>query len=232
MAQPTFLYFGFAGRALAARVALFNVFGKSGWKDERLRPSQFKKLKEQSAEHWTKGTAAPMISENLPQLTLPDGTQVTQSTAIARWAALQTPAAGNTPAHYVPHLYPRHPDEAIIVDETMAIVDQIIAFTPKDSDKEALKAKRIEYSTRGFMNVGMRIIESRIARSGGPLLLGDRLTLADLYIKCPLSDLILDGLFDYVEPSFLQEHFPLIHANHASVKAHPLLQAYYGQYKS
>lgn len=233
MASPSLLYFRFAGRALAARVALFNAFGKDGWKDERIGPAQFKKLKAESAEKRTKFrelNVGPLLSDNLPQLVLPDGTAVTQSTAIARWAALQQPA--ELPTHFVPELYPHDPHAAVIVDETVAIVDQIIAFTPKDPNKEARKQKRLEYSTTGFMGLGMKIMESRIAKSKGPFVLGERLSIADLYLKCPLSDLILDGLFDDIEASFLEKHFPLIHANAAAVKNHSLLQAYYQHYKN
>jgi len=192
---PHFLYFRFGGRALGSRVALFNSLGKDGWKDERVGPTQFKKLHEQSRKAWASGEDAPMISANLPQLTLPNGVLVTQSTAIARWAAQQESDEAKQQPHFVPDLYPQNADEAILVDETMAIVDQIVAMTPKDSDIEVRKEKRLAYSTTGFMHVGMSIIEKRLEASGGPFLLGDRLTLADLYIKTPLADLILDKQF-------------------------------------
>lgn len=236
MASPTLLYFRFSGRALAARVALFNAFGKDGWTNQTVGPTQFKKMKEASRPHWSPGAdiqAAPMISENLPQLTLPNGTKVTQSTAIARWAAQQTLASTQQlPNHCVPDLYPKMVEDAILVDEAMNLVDQIVAFTPKDADSETRRLKRIQYSTEGFMNIAMRILEGRIASGPGPFLLGEKLSIADIYMKCPLADLILDKQFEHVEPSFLKNSFPLIYANHAAVLAHPLLQAFYREYKA
>lgn len=70
MSQPTFLYFRFAGRAFAPRVALFNAFGKEGWKDERLGMAGFKKLKQAYAAD---PKSARLISQNLPQLELSSG---------------------------------------------------------------------------------------------------------------------------------------------------------------
>ena len=71
----------------------------------------------------------------------------------------------------------------------------------------------------------MEVLEGRIASSGGPFLLGEQLTIADLYIRSPLCDLFELAQFDGVGPDFV-EQFPRVQACGAAVLNHPLLIAY------
>lgn len=232
--KPKFHYFAFRGRALASRVALFNSLGKDGWTDHRVSLPRFKKDPNNS-----KPTKNPdrlikneYITNNLPQLDLPCGTRVSQSHAIARYAANLQPKATNLPPHFLSNLYPSdNKVDAMIVDEAIAIVDQILLLTPKDIDVETRKLRREEYQDTGFLRVGMEVLEGRLARSGGPFLLGDQLTIADLYLRAPLCDLFELGQFEGVDSNFYNA-FPRIKACGNAVLEHPLLQAYHENYKN
>jgi glutathione S-transferase len=219
---PTLKYFAFRGRALAARIALFNSLGREGWNDERLSLPRFKK--NQKAEQLGPARVnAEYITNNLPQLDLPCGTKVSQSHAIARYAARLTPSAPM--AHHDPELYPTDPTRALLVDEAIATVDQILLLTPKEADEAARARSREAYQATGFLRVGLELLEGRIASSGGPFLLGDQITIADLYIRSPLCDLFDLKQFDGVGPDFI-EQFPHVQACGAAVLEHPLLAAY------
>ena len=75
VSKPTFLYFRFAGRAFGPRVSLFNTFGKDGWVDERVGPSDFKKLKKDFNDVEDK-SAVRLQTANVPQLEIStDGLQ-------------------------------------------------------------------------------------------------------------------------------------------------------------
>ena len=219
---PTLKYFAFRGRALAARISLFNSLGKDGWKDERVSLPRFKKNR--TAEQLgAERVNAEYVTNNLPQLDLPCGTKVSQSHAIARYAARLVPSSPMT--HNNPELYPTEPTRALLVDEAVAIVDQILLLTPKEADEAVRARSREAYQDTGFLRVGMEVLEGRIASSGGPFLLGEQLTIADLYIRSPLCDLFELAQFDGVGPDFV-EQFPRVQACGAAVLNHPLLIAY------
>lgn len=225
---PRLHYFAFRGRALACRVALFNSLGKDGWKDERVSLPRFKKAPKppQNPDR----VNAEYITNNLPQLDLPCGAKLSQSHAIARYAAkIQDPA--NLPAHYLPNLYPSDPKKALLVDEAIAVIDQILLLTPKDPDADTRAKHREQYQTSGFLRVGMELLEGRIRQTGGPFILGTELSLADLYIRAPLCDLFDLNQFEGVKPEFV-DAFPMVRACGAAVLEHPLLKAYHEQYKN
>ena len=168
--------------------------------------------------------AAEYITNNLPQLNLPCGTKVSQSHAIARYAAALRPA--EQPAHFVADLYPRDASQALVVDEAVAIVDQILLLTPKDADEATRAQNRVAYQDTGFLRVGMEILEGRLKESGGPFVLGQQLTIADLYVRAPLCDLFELKQFDGVGDEFVAD-FPRVMACGAATLAHPLLEAYH-----
>ena len=227
---PRLQYFSFRGRALAARVSLFNALGKDGWVDERLSLPRFKKAQPSFPKPATTAarTQAEYITNNLPQLNLPCGLKVTQSHAIARYAANLSPPT--PPPHYV-RLYPSDPQQALLVDEAVAVVDQILLLTPKDADEATRARNRTAFHTSGFLRVGMELLESRLFDSGGPFLLGDEVTIADLYIRAPLADLFDLNQFEGIPDEFYGE-FPRVQACAAAVREHPLLVAYHQHYKS
>lgn len=222
---PKLVYFAFRGRALAARVALFNSLGKEGWTDERVSLPRFKKA--QKAEQLgADRVRAEYVTTNLPQLNLPCGAKVSQSHAIARYAArLPPPADHQNLPHYTPDLYPADPLQALLVDEAIAVVDQILLLSPKDADAATRAANRAAYQASGFLRVGMELLEGRLKDSGGPFLLGSNLSLADLYVRSPLCDLFELGQFEGVDAGFADQ-FPRVRACGAAVLTHPLLKAY------
>ena len=219
---PTLLYFAFRGRGFASRVALFNTLGKAGWVDQRVSLPRFKKADrpEQCADR----VNAEYVTNSLPQLNLPCGLKVTQSQAIARWAAQQRPA--ELPQHYLPNLYPTDATGALVVDEAISVVDQILQLTPKEADAATRAQSRALFQRSGFLRVGMELLEGRLRESGGPFVLGDQLTLADLYVRSPLCDLFELGQFEGVTDEFVDE-FPRVRECGAAVLASPLLQAYF-----
>eukprot|EP00927_Polykrikos_kofoidii_P079917 TRINITY_DN76762_c0_g1_i1.p1 TRINITY_DN76762_c0_g1~~TRINITY_DN76762_c0_g1_i1.p1 ORF type:complete len:285 (-),score=35.58 TRINITY_DN76762_c0_g1_i1:190-999(-) len=227
-ALPKLHYFAFRGRALACRVALFNSLGTAGWIDQRVSLPRFKKAPKlpQNSDR----VNAEYVTNNLPQLDLPCGLKISQSHAIARFAAkLHDPT--NLPQHFVEDLYPKDPKSAILVDEAIAVIDQILLLSPKDSDAATRAKQREEYQCSGFLRVGMELLEGRIAQSGGPFILGTHLSLADLFVRAPLCDLFELKQFDGVGPEFY-EAFPRVRACGAAVLEHPLLQAYHQHYKN
>jgi len=235
LTKPKLHYFAFRGRALACRVALFNSLGKEGWTDQRVSLPRFQKdsnnTPQQNPDHLE--STNEYITNNLPQLDLPCGTRVSQSHAIARYAAKLQPKATNLPLHFLRNLYPSDDKiDAMICDEAVAIVDQILLLTPKDADPATRKTRREEYQDIGFLRVGMEILEGRLRNSdSGPFLLGKQLTIADLYIRAPLCDLFELGQFEGVDPEFY-DAFPRIKACGAAVLEHPLLKAYHQNYKN
>merc|ERR1711865_1024206 len=118
------------------------------------------------------------------------------------------------------------PGDALLVDEAVAVIDQILLLTPKDADPEVKAKNRETYYKSGFLRVGMELLEGRLTsskkRSSGPFLLGDQLTIADLYIRAPLGDLFDYDQFDGVPTEFYDE-FPNVQACAAAVPNHPLL---------
>lgn len=258
MSLPKLQYFAFRGRALASRVALFNALGKDGWVDEKISLPRFKKaqpfpMPDTPLDRIHK---AEYITNNLPQLVLPCGLKVSQSHAIARYAAKlgNIPDRGNAcdadqpiklnqhqqPAHRVAELYPSDPEQALLVDEAIAVIDQILLLTPKDEDEEVRARNRVQFYTTGFLRVGMELLEARLATTAaasseyapapGPFLLGSQLSLADLYIRAPLGDLFDLKQFEGVPVEFYDE-FPHVQACAAAVLVHPLLKEYRLHYK-
>ncbi len=226
---PTLLYFGFRGRGLASRVALFNALGKDGWVDTRVSLPRWKKA-EKLAQLGPDRINAEYITNNLPQLNLPGGHKISQSQAIARWAAKQQPVS--LPQHFIPNLYPSDATEALLVDEAVSVVDQILQLTPKDADEDTRAKNRAAYQESGFLRVGMELLEGRLRESGGPFLLGNHLTIADLYVRSPLCDLFDLKQFDGVTDEFTDQ-FPRVRDCGVAVLEHPLLKAYFeAGYKS
>ena len=98
----------------------------------------------------------PHLISSFTALTTLFAHQVTQSHAIARFAAkLEHPA--KLPTHFCPDLYPQNLKAALLVDEVIAIVDQILLLTPKDPDPEIRTKHRAEYHTSGFLRVGRSV---------------------------------------------------------------------------
>lgn len=112
-----------------------------------------------------------------------------------------------------------------MVDEAVAVVDQMLLLTPKDADASTRAQNRIAYQSSGFLRVGMELLEGRLAASGGPFILGREISIADLYLRSPLCDLFDLGQFEGVTSSFTDD-FPRVKNAGTAVLEHPLLKAY------
>lgn len=246
---PKLQYFAFRGRALASRVALFNALGKDGWIDEKISLPRFKKAQPFPIPQTPMDRIkAEYITNNLPQLTLPCGLKISQSHAIARYAAKlgnsnrglsAMNSADQQPVHHVSELYPTDPKLALLVDEVIAIIDQMLLLTPKDEDEEVKAKNRVKFYTSGFLRIGMELLEARLAVTTissdyapepGPFLLGSQLSIADLYIRSPLADLFDYKQFEGIPVEFYNE-FPHIQGCATAVLTHPLLKEYKQHYK-
>ena len=73
--------------------------------------------------------------------------------------------------------------------------------------------------------------QGRIKQSDGPFLLGEQLTIADLYIRAPLGDLFDLNQFEGVPAEFYAA-FPRVQGCAAAVLEHPLLEAYHSNYRN
>jgi len=174
MSKPKLSYFDFPGRGFPARVCLFNGLGKEGWEDDRV--ADFGALK----------PSLPL--GQLPVLTLGDGRVITQSNAIACWAAKQ----GDEP------LWPADAESQMIIDEVAGILSDGLSKCPQDADEEVKKTKRQEYAA-GFLTTAMNLVDKRVQ---GPFLLGEKLSVGDLGLYS-FVDMIMTGMFDHVPASFV-----------------------------
>jgi len=206
MLKPTFEYFNSAGRGLASRVAMFYAFGKDGWVDSRLSGYDEFMANKQAGKY-------PMGS--VPILILADGTKVSQSTAIARWAGKQS----------TPKLYPDDPNKAIVVDFIMETLNEILGKTPPANPPELRK----EYSENGPMMKGLTTLEAMYAKCNGGYPTGD-LTIAEL-TGYSFVNMVLTDDFTNVKPEYMDQ-FPSLKALATSVPATDIWVGYHKEYAS
>ena len=119
--KPRLLYFRGTGKCYAVRMALFAAFGEDGWIDERISQtgepgSHPDGVSRGSGDGWRDLT---VHRGALPELTLPDGSTVCQSMAIARWAARMSSESGRAA------LYPSDATAALRVDEVMTFQEEV-----------------------------------------------------------------------------------------------------------
>merc|ERR1711990_115467 len=95
---------------------------------------------------------------------------------------------------------------------------------PQEPDEETKKKKREEYAA-GKLKVYMASLAEQIKTSGGPFVLGAKLTVADLVLRYFLVDLIKIGMFDYVAPEYVDTWPELISHTSASADAIKAYQA-------
>ena len=108
------------------------------------------------------------------------------------------------------------------MDESLAIVEEMIFSAPQDPDAGAKKAKR-EAWTAATLPKYLDHLEARASASGGPILLGSALSVADLAVFGVMHGLT-HGAFDYV-PASAALGRPALFALSMAVKALPDVQA-------
>jgi glutathione S-transferase len=198
LGKPTLTYFPLPGRAHAIRAALLHA--KVDYVDNRIRGKQF------GEEYRSDPTKAPLGS--LPVLDIPGLGVITQSTAIARWAAKKS------------DLYPEDAEEQLIVEEVMEAINE--TNPGSDADEEVKKKKREAYIVK--VALYMNLITARVKRSGGPFILGSKISIADLSIFGMLN-LLYTGNLDYVPADTIEKNDPVVHALYMATKDHPISQA-------
>ncbi len=131
VSKPTLTYFDFPGRAVSARLALFNALGKDGWEDNRINFDTFKEEKKK----WNNNgdaSAEPNITAGMlktrmgyvPQLELPSGKAYTQGFCIARYACMLGEGK------YAKNLYPVADAElCLAIDEIVNALDEMVNLT-------------------------------------------------------------------------------------------------------
>lgn len=197
-------YFPINGRAFAARVAL-SAAGFD-YEDIRIKFDELKELR--------KGKNDLPYNEKvpigqLPVLIFPDGEQsITQSNAIARFAGKYS------------GLYPSDPLKALVVDEIMDAVADLLQGVPQSDDKDQKKILREKYAAEKFPKY-FELFCKRLEQSGGPFLHGENLTVGDLALFAAV-DSIDTGLFDYISGDVLKPYKSLLEHRDA-VKAHPIV---------
>lgn len=203
MAAVRLTYFNFGGRGFAIRVALGAALkdGKvTSFEDARL---SFPEWREQ------KGDTGKFPLGQLPVLEV-DGKRFCQSTAILRWSGR------------VSGLYPEDALEALLVDEVISSADEGWSKLPHGAEDLAsrraawLESMRSKYAP---------YLESKLSTSGGPFVLGARLSIADLFV-CGVMDTVKAGFLDHIPTDAFDAGFPSLVGHYQAVKAHPLVVAH------
>lgn len=184
-------------RAYAIRTCL-NIAGVP-FEDERI---SFNDLKARRGES---GRSKEVPLGSLPVLTFPDGKVVTQSLAIARYAAK------------LAKLYPEDPLQALFVDEIIDTVGDVTTNAPQNPDAETKKKLREEYAA-GKMNTFYSYFAEKLTASSGPFLFGASFTVADIALYGLLKS-VRGGNFDYIPGDYdakwpvLQQFIDALEAN-------------------
>jgi glutathione S-transferase len=145
----------------------------------------FQELKAAKAE---KGYTDAFPLGSVPTLTLPDGRVITQSLAIGRYAGK------------LANLYPSDPVQALLVDELLDTVQDILNGLPQHADTDTKKTLREEYAN-GKLKVFFNFLSTKLAASSGPYTLGETLVLSDIFVYWVLKG-YRKGNFDFIPTDY------------------------------
>jgi len=198
------MYFGgFRGRAEPIRLALHG--GNVAFTDERFPQSEWPTIK----------PTTPRGA--VPTLTLDDGTVLTESLALLRYAGkIGTPV-----------LYPADPRTAAKVDEAVDILASItnaLAATLPLPEKERVAKRASLLAEGGEVTKALAWVDTAAAANGGDFLVGDGLTIADCMLKGPIQWILL-GVLDGV-PKTVLDMYPSILKVFAHVSEVPQIKKY------
>lgn len=197
--QHSLLYFDSPGRAQVIRICL--TLAGVDWHDERLAYSDWATIK----------PTTPLGS--VPVLTI-DGVPHVQSVALARYAGR---LAG---------WYPADPWQALVVDEVMESLNELMSKTPRSADPDEFKQLRQDYQ-RTTMTKYANFVEAAIQRNGGVGVVALQPSIADLALRLLVQG-VAQGNWDHVDPHFF-ETFPGIMATCQMIEEHKDIQAYYNK---
>lgn len=155
---------------------------------------------------------------SLPVMEVND-TRVTQTSAQARFAGK---LAG---------LYPEDPFEALLVDQVLDTFDDVFSamIRYKGSDDEGLRADRekfVKEDVPRYVGGCQNMIDD--LKRGGPYVLGEKMSIADLCITM-IVNLMSMGMFSYV-PTDLCSGYPTLLRSHSAVMSIPEVQAHYKKF--
>jgi glutathione S-transferase len=134
-----------------------------------------------------------------------------QSVAIARWAARKS------------DLYPTNDVEQLIVDEIMETMSELLIKTGQHSDPEVKKKMREDFVATTLPRF-LNHVASRVAQSGGPYVLGKKLSVADLFVFAQLNSIYTDNV-DYVPADIIPKKFPAVHKLYTDIEKHDIVRA-------
>ena len=193
-------YFGSGGRAFAILCALH----KGGL------PC---KLNAISYGDFLAAKAEGLYKTGLPVLKLPNGKEVTQSFAVARYVS-KLPGV---------NLYPTDPEAALQMEIVMDIVFDLMAKAPQDDDKEKKAALRKEFAANKLLAYSKEI-ENAIGNS--TYVAGEELSIGDLAVYF-YTNTIVSGDFDYIPSSYFADYgLSKLERLHVLVQNHPVKVAF------
>jgi len=204
MPQLELIYFNGPGRAEPVRVALF--LGGIPFEDTRIDFQRFAQLR----------TDGKLPLGSVPLLTV-DGLVMTQTASMLRYVACLGGGA----------LYPKDPLQAFVVDSAIDTINDTIshALTPsmfeRDLDKKLAMRKAL---VEGPMARALTYIEGLAARSAGPFLVGEQLTIGDLVIANQILQ-IRGGRLDGITSETLAP-YPRLGEIASAYDADPRIAAY------
>jgi len=190
------LYFNGAGRAETIRIALHAA--GINFTDTRILGKDWPAIK----------PTTPLGS--IPVLTV-DGEPHCQSVSLARYAGK------------LGGFYPEDPLQALVVDEAIESLNELMAVAPKHSDPEELLKLRKEYQA-GTMTKYVTFLESLIQKNGG-VGFASTPSIADLTLWGTVK-MIRTGDWTGIDPTFF-ESFAGIVATVESIAKNEKVVAYY-----
>lgn len=144
-----------------------------------------------------------------------DGTPITQSNAMCRYAGKQG------------GLYPTDPLQALYCDEVMGTIEdmtnRVVATFGLEGD--ALKAAR-ETFTETWLTVYLQGLDAQLQRGGGEYFADNQLTVADLKVMVGVS-WFSSGMLDHIPADIVKKVAPNIANHQERIASHPKVTAYY-----
>lgn len=188
-------YFDIKGRAEPIRLAF--AIGGVEFEDERIGSPEFKELK----------TSGKLTFGSLPVMEI-DGEMFGESGAMLRYA-------GN-----VGGLTPKCPVKNCLVDMVIDAGESFFHEVVKDSSPEG-RAKCADTVFPRYFGP----VDSIIAKSDGPFLLGNDISVADIKIAV-IVQLLKDGFFDHIPTDCIDKYTNFI-GIHKAVMEHERVKKYY-----
>jgi prostaglandin-H2 D-isomerase / glutathione transferase len=192
-------YFDFTGRGEVLRI-LLNGCKNVEFTDTRIPFSEWSTVK----------PTLPL--GQIPILSI-DGTVMTQSVSLYRYCAKLV------------DLYPSDPFQALVVDETMDVLNDMLAQLPKGSGTdEELKTKRHEFRDT-IMKQSLTLVESRIEQYGADTnTICGVPSVADVFIMTFINALESNS-FTHLDSTILKEYPRMVNVTNTATKL-PIVVSY------